>query len=129
LAKEETMPTFVEMDDKTAVHAQMEEEVRGPVVLVNQFTIEPDEADKFLKLWAEDAAIMKRQPGFIFTQMHKGIGSSRVFLNVAIWESIGAFKRAFSNPEFQARIRAYPPSVVTSPHLFQKIAVPGICVA
>ena len=121
------MPKFVEMDDRTTVHAQMEQE-RGPVILVNQFTVEPDEVEQFLSLWAEDAAIMKRQPGFISAQMHKGVGSSRVFLNYAVWESMAQFKRAFNHPEFQAKIRMYPSTVIASPHLFQKIAVPGICV-
>jgi len=32
------------------------------------------------------------------------------------------------NPEFTAKLSAYPPSTVATPHLFQKkIAVPGIC--
>ena len=33
------------------------------------------------------------------------------------------------HPEFAAKRSAYPPSAVASPHLFQKVAVPGICVA
>jgi hypothetical protein len=36
---------------------------------------------------------------------------------------------AFAQPEFRAKISAYPASAVGSPHLFQKVAVPGICVA
>jgi len=32
-----------------------------------------------------------------------------------------------SNPEFTAKLSAYPPSTVATPHLFQKVAVPGIC--
>lgn len=121
------MPKFVEMDDKTTFAAQMAEEV-GTVILVNQFLVEPDDAEQFLKRWAEDAAIMKRQPGFISAQLHKGVGGSRVFLNYTVWESVADFKRAFNNPEFRANIESYPPSVVASPHLFQKIAVPRICV-
>jgi heme-degrading monooxygenase HmoA len=121
------MPKFVEMDERTPVHAQMEQE-DSPVILVNQFIVEPEDSEQFLKLWAEDAAIMKRQPGFISAQMHKGIGSSRVFLNYAVWESVEHFRRAFHNAEFQAKIRTYPSTVVASPHLFHKVAVPGICV-
>jgi hypothetical protein len=37
--------------------------------------------------------------------------------------------RAFGQPEFQASLAKYPPSTVTSPHLFGKFAVPGICLA
>jgi hypothetical protein len=52
-----------------------------------------------------------------------------VLVNVAVWESVDAFRRAFSDPEFRARLGDYPPSTVASPHLFTKVAVPGICVA
>jgi hypothetical protein len=30
--------------------------------------------------------------------------------------------------EFQARAGRYPDSAVAAPHLFQKVAVPGICI-
>lgn len=105
----------------------MEREL-GTVILVNRFIVEPEDAERFLRLWAEDAAIMKRQPGAISAQLHKGVGTCRVFMNYAVWESVADFKRAFNNPEFQAKIRDYPAGVVASPHLLQKIAVPRICV-
>lgn len=101
----------------------------GSVVLVNVFTLDrSDEAD-FLKIWQEDAAFMKRQPGFISTQLHRAIGDSPTYLNYAVWESNAAFRAAFTHPEFLAKLSAYPASAVASPHLFQKVAAPGICVA
>ncbi|HEX4080460.1 MAG TPA: hypothetical protein VHX61_16480 [Rhizomicrobium sp.] len=33
------------------------------------------------------------------------------------------------NPEFRAKLATYPASAVASPHLFQKVTVPDICVA
>jgi hypothetical protein len=42
---------------------------------------------------------------------------------------VAAFKDTFFHPEFQEAIQKYPPSVIGSPHLFQKVAIPGICVA
>jgi len=72
---------------------------------------------------------MKRQPGFISTQLHRAIGDSPAYLNYAVWESTAAFRAAFANPEFRAKLSAYPGSAVASPHLFQKVAVPGVCVA
>jgi heme-degrading monooxygenase HmoA len=121
------MPRFVEMDDRTTLMAQMEQE-SGTVILINEFKVEPEDEEQFLKVWAADAAVMKQQPGFISTQLHKGIGGSRVFVNYAVWESATDFKRAFNNPEFQAKMKDYPPNAA-SPHLFQKVAVPRICVA
>ena len=104
------------------------EEKEGPVVLINKFDILPEEIDRFLEAWTADATVMKRQPGFISTQLHRGIGGSSVFINYAVWESTEQFKRAFMNPEFQAKLKDYPSSAVGSPHLFKKLPVAGICV-
>jgi heme-degrading monooxygenase HmoA len=100
-----------------------------PVVLVNLFTLDKADERIFLKAWQDDAGFMKRQPGFIFTQLHRAIGESPTYLNYAVWESTAQFRAAFSNPEFRAKLSDYPSSAVASPHLFQKVAVPGICVA
>jgi heme-degrading monooxygenase HmoA len=121
------MPKLAEMDGKVTLSTQMEERV-GPVILINTFTVMPEEADQLLKAWAADAAFMKQQPGFISAQLHRGIAGSSVFVNYAVWESTELFKRAFSNPEFQSKLIDYPPSAVASPHLFKKVAVSGICV-
>ena len=122
------MPRFVEMDERTTLVAQMEQE-SGTVILINEFTVDSEDEERFLKAWARDAGVMKQQPGFIPTLLHKGIGDSRVFVNYAVWESAANFRRAFNNPEFQAMMKDYPPATVVSPHLFQKVAVPQICVA
>jgi len=104
----------------------MEENV-SPVILINSFKVKPEEVDQLLQAWAEDAAWMKQQPGYISAQLHRGIGGSGVFINCAVWESVADFKRAFSNPEFQSKLSHYPSDTLASLHLFQKIAVPRIC--
>lgn len=101
----------------------------APVVLVNIMTLDKADEETFLKAWQSDAAFMKRQPGFISTQLHRAVGDSPTYLNEAVWESIADFRAAFTHPEFRAHISAHPASAVASPHLFQKVAVPGICVA
>lgn len=101
----------------------------APVVLVNIMTLDKADEEIFLKAWQNDAAFMKRQPGFISTQLHRAVGDSPTYLNEAVWESIADFRAAFTHPEFRAHISAHPASAVASPHLFQKVAVPGICVA
>jgi heme-degrading monooxygenase HmoA len=121
------MAKLVEVDANVTVFQQMEES-GGPVVLVNKFNIDLGDVDQFLAAWKSDAEVMKRQPGFISTQLHRGTSGSCVFLNYAIWESPAHFKRAFSNPEFQSKLKDYPASAVGSPHLFRKVEVPGICV-
>ena len=121
------MPKYLEMDENTTFFAQMDQDL-GTVILINEFTVAPEDTEGFLEAWTADAVVMKKQPGFISTQLHRGIGGSRVFVNYAVWESVADFKRAFNDPEFQARMQDYPSSVVASPHLFQKVAVPRVCV-
>ncbi|PJG53642.1 antibiotic biosynthesis monooxygenase [Bradyrhizobium forestalis] len=99
------------------------------VVLVNLFTLDKADEAAFLKTWQDDAAFMKRQPGFISTQLHRALGDSSTYLNYAVWESTAQFRAAFTHPDFLAKIATYPASAIASPHLFQKVAVPGICVA
>jgi heme-degrading monooxygenase HmoA len=121
------MLQLAEMDDRVRLADQLAEEV-GPVILINTFRVAPEEADALLAAWAADAAYLKQQPGFISAQLHRGIAGSGVFLNHAVWESVQAFRDAFADPQFQATFARYPDSTVASPHLFQKVAVPGICV-
>ena len=106
---------------------QLAEEV-GPVTLINTFKVAPEDADALLEAWAADATYLKTKPGFISTQLYRGVAGSGVFVNQAVWESVEAFRNAFGDPQFQATFARYPDSTVASPHLFQKVAVPGICV-
>ena len=122
------MTSFVEMDPKVPLSAQLADD-GGPVVLMNTFVVAPEDADALQEAWAGDAGVMKSQPGFISTQLHRGIAGSGVFLNYAVWQSTAHFRAAFSNPEFRARLGAYPAGATVSPHLFRKVEVPGICVA
>jgi heme-degrading monooxygenase HmoA len=116
-----------EMDAHVRLVDQLSQEV-GPVILINTFTVAPEDVDQLLQAWAADAAYLKTKPGFISTQLHRGTAGSCVFLNHAVWESVAAFRDAFSDPRFQQTFANYPDSTVASPHLFQKVAVPGICV-
>jgi heme-degrading monooxygenase HmoA len=101
----------------------------APVVLINLFTLDAVDESGFLDAWTDDAEFMKRQPGFISTQLHRAIGDSPTYLNYAVWASTETFRAAFTHPEFVAKLSAYPSSAVASPHLFQKVAVTGICTA
>src|SRR5215218_6920185 len=109
-SSEKSMINLVEMDEKITLSNQMEENISN-VILINKLTVKPEAVDQLLRAWAADAAYFKQQPGFISTQLHRGIGGSCVFINYAVWESVEAFKRAFFHPEFQEAIQHYPPSV------------------
>jgi len=119
---------FAEMDEQVTLQKQMEENV-SPIVLINKFTVNPEDVDQFLDAWTGDATWMMQQPGCLAAQLHRGIGGSGVFINFAVWESVEDFRRAFGNPEFQSKLGHYPSETTASPHLFQKVAVPRVCTA
>ena len=50
----------------------------SPVVLVNVFALDKADEQTFLDAWQDDANFMKRQPGFIWTQLHRAIGKARL---------------------------------------------------
>jgi heme-degrading monooxygenase HmoA len=117
-----------EMDEHVTYIQQLQEE-GGPVVLMNQFNVAPEDVEQFVEVWTDDAGFMKRQPGFISTQLHRGTAGSNTFMNVAVWESARALGEAFRSPEFQERATRYRDGAVAAPHVFEKVAVPGVCVA
>ncbi|MGH8931405.1 MAG: antibiotic biosynthesis monooxygenase family protein [Egibacteraceae bacterium] len=120
------MITLREQDERVGYQEQLAQDT-APIVLINQFHVAPEDADRLVEVWADDAAFMKEQPGYISAQLYRGTAGSTTFINIAVWESTAALRDAFLNPEFQERIRRYPASTVGSPHVFAKVAVPGIC--
>jgi len=122
------MLKMAEMDENVTLAAQLEEDGQRSVILINKFNVRSEDADNLLKAWAADAAYLKQKPGFISAQLHRGIGGSCVFINYAVWESVEHFKQATSDPAFKSALAHYPDSTVASPHLFRKVAVPGVCV-
>ena len=121
------MAEFEQLDPVISLAEQMRAE-EGPIVLINLFTVDAGDEDALLKAWAHDADFMKAQPGYISTQLHKGIAGSSTFVNYAIWQDVKSFRNAFTHPEFQRRITQYPASAVARPHLFKKLAVENHCV-
>lgn len=122
------MIQFKELDANISIREQLKDSSAEPVVLVNLFSVPAADADQLVRAWEGDARYFKEQPGFISAQLHRGIEGSSVFLNYAVWESVGAFRAAFGNPAFQAKLAAYPEGTTASPHLFRKMALNGICV-
>ena len=117
------------MNEAVSLAEQMQTNEDGSVVLVNVLTVDPADEDAMVASWTRDAEVMRAQPGYISTQLHKAIGGSPTYLNYAVWESVEAFRKAFTSPQFQAQLADYPKSATVSPHLFKKLAVRGHCVA
>jgi hypothetical protein len=79
------MAKFAEMDEQVTFSKQMEEDIGGPVILINKFAVNPKDVDQFVKAWTADASIFKQQPGYISAQLHRGIAGSGTFINYA-WD-------------------------------------------
>lgn len=122
------MPMLRPLDPAFPIERQLAVDA-SPVVLVNIFTLDKADEQAFLQAWQDDALFMKQQPGFISTQLHRAVGESPCYLNYAVWETTAHFRNAFTNPGFRAKLSTYPSSAVATPHLFQTVAVAGVCVA
>jgi heme-degrading monooxygenase HmoA len=120
------MTVKIEEIDPHVTYAEQLKQETGPIVLINAFSIAPDDAERFIEAWSGAAAYMKRQPGFISAQLHRGIAGSGAFVNIAVWESTAALAAATSSPEFRSSNADLPGDVVARPHVFEKVAVPGI---
>jgi heme-degrading monooxygenase HmoA len=115
------------LDQNVPIFQQLGTEV-SPVILVNVFQVSEADIPALLKAWENDANWMKKQPGYISTQLHQAIGGSTLFLNYAVWESVAHFRAAFNHPDFKSSLEQYPSSAIASPHLFKRITVPNLCV-
>jgi hypothetical protein len=60
--------------------------------------------------------------------MAVNFGNSSTFFNYGVWESAEHFKHAINGPEYRSRVAELLPNTTMSPHLFKKVAIPGICV-
>ena len=115
------------LDENVPIFQQINSDA-SPVVLVNMFHVAEADVPALMKAWEADANWMKKQPGYISTQLHQGIAGSNVFMNYAVWESVAHFRAAFTHPEFAEALSHYPSSAVASPHLFTRLTVPNLCV-
>ncbi len=77
-----------------------------PVTLINAFTVPPDEHERFLNRWNDNARVMASQPGLIQARMYRSLVDAQLnFVNVAEWDSQEHLDRAQATPEFRASIQ------------------------
>jgi heme-degrading monooxygenase HmoA len=116
------------LDPSTPLASQFQEKT-GSVVVINTFIVPREAMAQFLEIWHDDASVMKASPGFISTQLLRGTSDSKLVVNIGVWESTEALARAHSNPKFRENASKFPAGIVAYPHIYQKIAVQGVCVA
>jgi heme-degrading monooxygenase HmoA len=81
--------------------------VSEPVTLINAFTVPPEESDRFLRRWTDNARIMASQPGFIRARMYRSLVDDVElrFINVGEWDSGKALDAARANPDWRASMQ------------------------
>lgn len=122
------MLQHIELDPQTPLFSQFADTLDEPILLVNYFHVDHQDAEEFKPAWGTDASFFTKQPGCLSAQMHQGIHGSHLFLNYALFENAAAFAATTQQPEFAPLRKVYPDSAVAHPHLFRRVAVPGICV-
>ncbi len=80
------------------------------IVLINVFEV-PDGRDaEFLQGWMAARDFLKRQPGYISTQLHRSLDPTARFrfVNVAEWATPADFQAAINHPDFAELRRSTP---------------------
>lgn len=85
------------LDPVTPIFQQLSTNA-SPVVPVNIFHVAEADIPVLLNTWEADANWMKQQPGYISTQLHRGIGGSTVFMNYACGSQWRTFGRRVPTP-------------------------------
>jgi heme-degrading monooxygenase HmoA len=75
----------------------------APIVLINVFSVEQGKEEEFAKMWTEALALIKNEPGFIDTNLHRSLDPNArfQFINVAHWETQEAWQAAFDKLQLQ----------------------------
>lgn len=118
------MPRVENFDDAAPFDLQIEQE-GGPVTLINHVTAAEEDVPEMRRLWAREIAFFRAQPGHISTDLYQGIGGSRSYVEISVWEDMASLRAAYTHPEFQARLADYPESPIARPHILRKLALDG----
>ncbi len=74
------------------------------VVLINAFEVPADQDEAFLSEWEVTRDVLREQPGYLATQLHRSLSPQADFrfVNIGRYESPQAFRSAIQQPAFQA---------------------------
>ncbi|QLE45326.1 antibiotic biosynthesis monooxygenase (plasmid) [Nostoc sp. C052] len=93
----------------------------SPVVLINVFSVPQGLEDEFLQKWNQTAQLMKSEPGFIETKLHRSLDPTErfQFINIAKWSSKETWQSAFSKRISQNEIFEQQLPIEANPALYQ----------
>lgn len=114
-------------DPNVSFEDQLNSDHSGPVVLMSLYSVPESQMDAMLKGWTDRAEMMRKQPGLISVQLHRGIAGASILASYVVWESLEAYRKAQERPDGHEELEQL--DIVTQPVLVTKIAIPGLCVA
>jgi heme-degrading monooxygenase HmoA len=78
-------------------------EPAGAVLLINLFEVPAPDEDDFMSSWEQARNLMRAQPGYLGTRLHRSLAPDAEFrfVNIAAWPSAGAFQAAIDDPAFR----------------------------
>ncbi len=81
--------------------------LRGPVVLINAFTVPLDESERFLDRWKDNARAIAKRPGLLRARLYRALDQDVElrFINVAEWKSREALSEATGDPDWRAAVQ------------------------
>lgn len=101
---------------------------RGPVTLMNSFTVPVGRDEAFKAMWDNTSTYFIAQPGFVSLRLHRALSTAAPhrWVNVATWESEADYRAAHSTPEFR-RIVTQPgwEEFPSAPVLFEVVTTIG----
>ncbi|GAA0895222.1 MULTISPECIES: antibiotic biosynthesis monooxygenase family protein [Streptomyces violaceusniger group] len=100
----------------------------GAFTLQDTFVVPEGAVDQAIHAYQEIGAYMKGHSGFIQAQLYRGLGSSNVLVDLAVWETAGALRDALSAPDFPALLAYYPAGTRCFQLVLHRAAVSNVCV-
>ena len=93
------------------------------VTLINVFTVAPEDQQRLVDVLVDATqSVMRKQPGFISANIHRGVEGTRV-ANYAQWASREHFEAMLRNPTAQTHMRAAAALVEKfEPHLYEVLS-------
>ena len=75
----------------------------GGVVLINAFEVPPDADDAFVSAWEATRQVLRDQPGYLATRLHRSLSPDTRFrfVNIGRYEGPQAFQAAVGQPGFR----------------------------
>lgn len=119
------MPLIRPLDPTFPIDRQLALDATDITLLI-VFTMDGCDEQAFLAAWRTDDEVLRQQPGFVASHLHRAIGDRPMYMNHAQWETTAHLRAAFAHPGHQAAASLYPASTIGRPHLFRTVAVRGI---